>query len=206
MRSLFALLFVVFAAAAWAQEPAPDAQIRKITDEVIAFAKQEKLAPGANQRRLDALVQDEVLPHFDFTRMTALAVGRNWSKASVEQRKALADEFRDLLVRTYSSALASYSNQEVEVKPLRAGADDADVTVRTLVRQPGIAPISIDYSMMKSGGRWKVYDVVVGGISLVTNYRETFNAEIRQRGIDGLIKALASKNRAHVARAGTDAS
>jgi phospholipid transport system substrate-binding protein len=127
--------------------------------------------------------------------MTALAVGRNWPKASAEQQKMLIGEFRTLLVHTYSSALATYKNQVIEFKPLRAAAGATDVTVRTQVKQPGTEPVSIDYSMEKTPGGWKVYDVVVGGVSLVTNYRETFNAEIRDGGVDGLIKSLASKNR-----------
>ena len=202
MRPVFVLLFSLFAAAVSAQDLAPDAQVKRITSEVIAMAKQDQGIRAGGGDRLKALIDTEVLPHFDFSRMTALAVGRNWSKASVEQQQALTGEFRNLLVRTYSSALSSYSNQEVEVKPLRAAPDETDVTVRTLVRQPGLAPISIDYSMMKTAGGWKVYDVVIGGISLVTNYRETFNTEIRKRGIDGLIKALASKNHSRDAQAG----
>ena len=136
-----------------------------------------------------------MLPHFNFSRMTALAVGRNWPKANPEQQKLLTNEFRNLLVRTYSSALATYKNQVIEFKPLRAAAGDTEVTVRTQVKQSGSESVSIDYAMEKASDGWKVYDVVVGGVSLVTNYRETFNAEIRDGGIDGLIKSLASKNR-----------
>lgn len=136
-----------------------------------------------------------MLPHFDFSRMTALAMGRNWPKANPEQQKSLTNEFRTLLVRTYSTALSTYKNQVIEFKPLRAAAGDTEVTVKTQVKQPGTEPISIDYGMEKTPNGWKVYDVVVGGVSLVTNYRETFNAEIRDGGIDGLIKSLASKNR-----------
>jgi phospholipid transport system substrate-binding protein len=136
--------------------------------------------------------------------MTALAVGRNWSKASAEQQKALTNEFRTLLVRTYSSALTTYRNQVIEFKPLRAAAGDTDVTVRTQVKQPGTESISIDYGMEKTPDGWKAYDVVVGGVSLVTNYRETFNAEIRDGGVDGLIKSLASKNRSLESKGGSN--
>ena len=195
MRLFFALCFSLFAAAVSAQNLAPDAQVKKITDEVIGVIKQDKDIRAGNQKKINELVDAKVLPHFSFSRMTALAVGRNWPKASAEQQKILTSEFRTLLVRTSSTALSSYKNQVIEFKPLRAAAGDADVTVRTQVKQPGTEPISIDYSMEKTPSGWKVYDVVVGGVSLVTNYRETFNAEIRDGGVDGLIKSLASKNR-----------
>ena len=195
MKSVFALCFFFFAAAVSAQDLAPDAQVKKITDEVIGVIKQDKDIQGGNQKKIDDLVDAKVLPYFNFSHMTALAVGRNWPKASAEQQKMLTSEFRTLLVRTYSSALSTYKNQVIEFKPLRAAAADTDVTVRTQVKQPGAEPINIDYSMEKIPSGWKVYDVAVGGVSLVTNYRETFNAEIRDGGVDSLIKSLASKNR-----------
>jgi len=195
MKVVIALCFSVFAAAVSAQDLAPDAQVKKITDEVIGVIKQDKDIQGGNQKKINDLVDAKVLPYFNFSHMTALAVGRNWPKASAEQQKMLTSEFRTLLVRTYSSALSTYKNQVIEFKPLRAAAADTDVTVRTQVKQPGAEPISIDYSMEKIPSGWKVYDVAVGGVSLVTNYRETFNAEIRDGGVDSLIKSLASKNR-----------
>ena len=149
------------------------------------------------------MVDAKALPYFNFGRMTALAVGPSWRKASVEQQEALTSEFRTLLVRTYSSALSTYRNQVIAFQPLRAAAGDNDVTVRTLVKQPGTAPNSIDYGIEKTPSGWKVYDVVVGGVSLVTNYRETFNAEIHEGGLDGLIKSLASKNHAQEVQAGS---
>jgi phospholipid transport system substrate-binding protein len=185
----------LFAAAVAAQDLAPDALVKKISNEVLDIIKQDKDIRAGNQNKINELVDAKVLPHFNFSRMTALAVGRNWPKASAEQQKALTGEFRTLLVRTYSSALTTYKNQVIEFKPLRSAAGDTDVTVRTQVRQPGSEPVGIDYSMEKTPGGWMVYDVVVGGVSLVTNYRETFNAEIRDGGVDGLIKSLASKNR-----------
>jgi phospholipid transport system substrate-binding protein len=194
MKLFFALCFSLFAAAVSAQDLAPDAQVKKITEEVIGIIKQDQDIRAGNQKKINELVDAKVLPHFNFSHMTALAVGRNWPKASADQQKALTSEFRTLLVHTYSSALSTYKNQVIEVKPLRAAAGDTDVAVRTQVKQPGTEPVSIDYSMEKTPGGWKVYDVVVGGVSLVTNYRETFNAEIRDGGVDGLIKSLASKN------------
>ena len=195
MKLFSVLCLSLFAAAVSAQDLAPDVQVKKITDEVIGIIKRDKDIRAGNQEKVNELVDAKVLPYFNFGRMTALAVGRNWPMASAEQRKALTSEFRTLLVRTYSSALSAYRNQVIEFMPLRAAAGDTDVTVRTRVEQPGTAPISIDYSMEKTPGGWKVYDVVVGGVSLVTNYRETFNTEIHNGGVDGLIKSLASKNR-----------
>jgi phospholipid transport system substrate-binding protein len=127
--------------------------------------------------------------------MTALAVGVHWRKANVEQRKRLTGEFKTLLVRTYASALASYSTQKFDYRPLRAKPTDTDVTVNVRILQPGQQPVTIDYDMEKRPGGWKVWDVRVGGISLVANYRTEFDTLIRDSGVDGLIKALQTKNR-----------
>jgi phospholipid transport system substrate-binding protein len=195
LRIVFTLCFLFFATAVSAQGLAPDAQVKSITNEVLGVIKQDKDIQAGDQKKINELVDAKVLPHFNFSRMTALAVGRNWPKATPEQQKALTGEFRTLLVRTYSSALSTYKNQVIEFKPLRPAGADTEVMVRTQVKQPGAEPVSIDYSMEQTSAGWKVYDVVVGGVSLVTNYRETFNTEIRDGGVDGLIKSLASKNR-----------
>jgi phospholipid transport system substrate-binding protein len=196
MMKIFLLLcFSLFATAVGAQDIAPDALIKSISDEVIGIIKQDKDIKAGNREKINQLVDAKVLPHFNFNHMTALAMGRNWPKASAAQQAALVDEFRNLLVRTYSGALSTYKNEVIEFKPLRASPGDTDVTVKSQVKRPGTEPINIDYSMEKTAGNWKVYDVVVGGVSLVTNYRESFNAEIRASGVDGLIKSLASKNR-----------
>jgi phospholipid transport system substrate-binding protein len=193
--SLLPFLLTLFASPALAQDVAPDVLVKSVTQEVIGIIKQDKDIQAGNQRKTVALVEDKVLPHFNFGRMTALAMGQNWRKATPEQQKQLVEQFRTLLVRTYSTALAAYRNQVIEFKPLRAAAADADVTVRSDVKQPGGEPVTIDYSMEKTPGGWKVYDVAIGGVSLVTTYRDTFTNEIRTSGIDGLIKALADKNR-----------
>ena len=203
IKLLFALCFALFATAAGAQDLAPDVLIKSISDDVIGIIKQDKDIKAGDRTKINALVDAKVLPHFDFNRMTALAVGRNWPKANAAQQKALVTEFRNLLVRTYSGALAAYKNERIEFKPLRAAAADADVTVRTQVKRPGTEPVSIDYSMQKTPAGWKVYDVAVGGVSLVTNYRDSFNAEIRDSGVDGLIKSLASKNSSLEPQVGT---
>ena len=195
MKLFVALCVSFFATTVWAQDLAPDALVKKISDEVISIVKQDKDMQSGNQKKIIDLVDAKVLPYFNFSHMTALAMGRNWPKANAGQQKTLTAEFRNLLVRTYSSALATYKNQVIEFQPLRAAAGAADVTVKTQVKQAGTEPVSIDYSMEKTPAGWKVYDVVVGGVSLVTNYRETFNAEISKAGVDGLIKSLASKNR-----------
>jgi phospholipid transport system substrate-binding protein len=195
MKSFIALCFSLFATAAPAQGPAPDMQIKQLTNDVIEIIKQHNGANPDRQKKMNELVDARVLPHFDFGRMTALATGNNWSKASAEQQKALTREFRTLLVRSYASALSTYRNQAFEFKPVRAAGGDTEITARTQVKQAGSEPINIDYSMAKTPRGWMVYEIVVGGVSLVTNYRETFNAQIRDSGVDGLIKSLASKNR-----------
>ena len=141
-----------------------------------------------------ALIETKVLPHFNFQAMTASAVGRNWDKASAEQKARLIEEFKTLLVRTYSSALAAYSNQKFDFRPLRAKPTDTDVTVNVRVMQSGTQPVTIDYDMEKRPNGWKVWDVRVGGVSLVANYRTEFDNLVRDSGVDGLIKALQAKN------------
>jgi phospholipid transport system substrate-binding protein len=205
IRLISAFCLFLFAALAGAQAVAPDALIKSISDDVIGIIKNDKDIKAGDRSKINALVDAKVLPHFNFARMTALAMGRNWNKANAAQREALVNEFRNLLVRTYSGALSTYRDEVIEFKPLRAGAADTDVTVRTRVKRPGSAPVGIDYSMEKIAGGWKVYDVVVGGVSLVTNYRDNFNAEIRNGGVDGLIKSLADKNRSLDPQAGAAA-
>lgn len=173
---------------------APDAMVKRVADEVVAIIKADPLVKAGDQARIREVVEAKLLPSLDFTRMTALAMGRNWRAATDTQKQQLEDQFRTLLVRTYSGALSQYQNEELKTKPLRAGADDTDVTVRTEVIRAGRPPIQIDYGMEKKPDGWKVYDVIVGGVSLVTNYREEFNAQIQEGGVDGLIAALAQKN------------
>jgi phospholipid transport system substrate-binding protein len=175
--------------------PEPDMLVKEVTQEVIGIIKQDRDIQAGNSRKTVALVEQKVLPHFNFTRMTALAMGVNWRKATPDQQKLLVDEFRILLVRTYSTALSAYRNQTIEFKSLRAPPADADVVVRSEVRQSGTEPVSIDYSMEKTPVGWKVYDIAVGGVSLVATYRDTFAGEVRNGGVEGLIKSLEGKNR-----------
>ena len=181
--------------AATAQELTPDVLVRTVTEDVISVIKQDREIQAGNAKKTIALVEERVLPHFNFTRMTALAMGANWRKATPEQQKVVVTEFRTLLVRTYSTALSAYRNQIIEVMPLRAKPGDSDVVVRSMVKQSGADPVTIDYAMEKTPDGWKVYDVAIGGVSLVTTYRDTFANEVRAGGVDGLIQALAEKNR-----------
>jgi phospholipid transport system substrate-binding protein len=200
-KMLSALALFAFASLAFGQDGAPDALVKSITQDVLSVLKQ-KDAQGSDPKRIANVIETKVLPHFELTRMTQLAMGRNWRAASPEQQKVLTSEFMTLLVRTYSTALATYRDQVIDVKPLRAAADATDVTVKSDVKRPGAQPIAIDYDLGRTSSGWKVYDVKVGGVSLVTTYRETFASEIRENGIDGLIKSLATKNRQSDARFG----
>lgn len=190
-----ALCFGLFSLPVLAEELAPDALVKKVTDEVLTIVRADKDLQNGNTKKAIELVETKVLPHFNFSRMTALALGREWSKATPEQKTKLTGEFRTLLVRTYSNALTAYKNQTVEYKAFKMQAGDTDVTVRTQINQPGGKPIGLDYALDKQADGWKVYDVVVAGVSLVTNYRESFTQEIRANGVDGLISTLATKNK-----------
>jgi phospholipid transport system substrate-binding protein len=176
-------------------EEAPDALVKRVATEVTNIIKSDKDIQAGNRQKVKELLETKLVPNFDFERMTALAMGRNWSKATPEQQKQLTSEFQSLLVRTYSGALANYRDNQIDYKPLRMNPGDTEVVVKTQVIQPGGSPVPIDYSMEKKGESWKAYDVTVGGVSLVTNYREEFNNAIKTSGVDGLIKQLAEKNR-----------
>ena len=184
-----------------AQEVSPDALLSAATAEVIAIIKQQKDPLAGNSTRIAELVESKILPLFDFTRMTQIAVARNWRIATPEQQKALTAEFRTLLVRTYSTALSNYRDQVIEFKRLRAAPEDIEVTVKSVIKQPGTDALTMDYSMEKVAAGWKVYDIKIDGISLIANYRETFAEKVREGGVDGLIKALADKNRPGDSRA-----
>ena len=183
-----------------AAQESPDALVKKNTTEILAAIKADKDLAAGNQKKIEKLADEKILPLFNFVRMTQLAVGRNWKDASDAQKKSLIDEFRTLLVRTYSMSLTQYRNQSIDVKPTKMVAADTEVIVKTQIVQPGGQPIPIDYSMEKSGDSWKVYDVLIDGVSLVTNYRSSFNTEIQKSGIDGLIKSLSDRNSKNAAQ------
>ena len=195
-KTLATLTAVLALGAAQAQElMPPDVLVKNVTLEVVDLIAKDKEIRGGNRAKLIGLINDKVLPHFNFTSMAALAMGQSWNKATPEQKKRVTEEFKTLLVRTYASALAAYSDQKFDFRPLRARPGDTDVTVNVRVLQPGTQPVPIDYSMEKTASGWKVYDVMVGGVSLVANYRTEFNNVVRESGIDGLVKNLAAKNR-----------
>jgi len=180
---------------AYAQQVAPDAFVRRVTDEVLATMRDDKDVRAGKPEKIAAVVQEKILPYFDFRRATQIAVGAGWRQATPAQRDALTAQFQTLLVRTYSGALANYRGQTIDVLPARVQAGDDEVTIRCKVRQSGDAPITIDYYMARAGDTWKVFDISVDGMSLVLNYRTSFSQEIANRGIDGLIDRLAAKNR-----------
>lgn len=179
-----------------ADVPAPDVLIKDTVREVLDIVRNDKDLRSGNQKKMLELVDAKVLPHFNFEHMTKLAVGKSWRTATPEQKQALMSEFRIMLVRTYTKAFTSYRDQTVEVKPFKLDAAATEVTVKTAIVKPGSQqPILVDYDMEKSPAGWKVYDLTVEGVSLVTSYRGTFADQIQQVGIDGLIKTLADKNK-----------
>jgi len=199
--ALSALVGIVtsWAAPAFAQDT-PDATVKHVAEETLAAVRSDPQIQAGNQARIREVVEAKLVPHFDFTRITALAMGKNWRTATPEQQKRLTEEFRSLLVRTYSGALSQYRDEKVDYKPLRMNAGDNEVIVRTAVLRSSGSPVPIDYSMEKTPEGWKCYDVVVGGVSLVTNYRDEFNAQIQKGGVDGLIKTLADRNKGGAAK------
>jgi phospholipid transport system substrate-binding protein len=195
ISGLLAAWLVGFPAAA-AAEVSPDTLVDNTAQEVLSIVRQDKELRAGNMAKILDLVEAKVLPHFNFTRMTRLAMGKNWNKATPQQQEELVKEFRTLLVRTYSNALSTHSDYKIKVEPLRSKAGDTDTTVKTKVMQDNGQPVDIDYSMEKTGDGWKVYDVTVAGVSLVTNYRSTFNSQVREGGVEKLLKTLGDKNRA----------
>ena len=192
----------VITVAAFAQAIAPDVLIKSVTNDVLEIVRKDKDIQSGNTKKAIDLVEAKVLPHFNFTRMTQLAMAREWRQASPAQQKALVEEFRTLLVRTYSKALTEYKNQTVDYKPFSMKAGETDVRVRTEIKQPGAGKnIGMDYYLEKNGSDWKVYDIEVADVSLITNYRSSFSTEVRNNGIDGLIKSLQAKNKSNEAAA-----
>ncbi|HTQ76790.1 MAG TPA: ABC transporter substrate-binding protein [Burkholderiales bacterium] len=191
-----ALLFLGASALCAASSPVtpPDALVKQVTLEVVGVIQHDPDMKAGDRKKVIAVIEQKVLPHFNFDAMTASAVGHNWRSATPQQKARLTEEFKTLLVRTYASALASYSGQKFEFRPLRAKPTDTDVTVNVRVLQPGTQPVQLDYDMEKHPSGWKVWDVRVGGISLVANYRTEFDNAVREGGLDGLIRKLQAKN------------
>jgi phospholipid transport system substrate-binding protein len=191
----FFLSWLLAIAPAQAQETRPDVLLKTMSDEVIAELRKDKALQAGDSTKIAALVETKIVPHFDFRRITQIAVGTGWRRATPEQQEKLTQEFKTLLVRTYSGALAGYRNQTIEFRPLHAKPADTEVTVRSQIRQPGAESIVIEYDLARTGPEWKVFDVRINGISLVATYRTAFAEEVSNRGLDGLISLLARKNR-----------
>ena len=194
-RLLFSLACGLFiASGAIAQEQKPDELVKQVTDDVMkAIQSDKQLAAGDKQKAL-RLAEEKILPHVDFEEATRLAVGRSWRQASAEQRKQLTNEFRRMLLRTYSNAISAYQGQQMKVLPLHMKAGETDVAVRNQYIRPGQQPVLVDYQMHKVGDAWKIYDIIVEGVSLVLTYRSEFDAVVKESGVDGLIKRIATKN------------
>ena len=186
---------LAFSGASMAADEAPDALVKRLTQEILDTAKSDKDIQAGNQKRVYDLVENKVLPYIDFSRMTALAAGKSWRDATPEQQKQLTNEFRTLLVFTYSGAISQIKDQRVEFKPMRAAPEDTEVEVRSQVIQTRGEPIQLNYRLAKAAGGWKIYDINVLGAWLVETYKGTFTAEITKSGIDGLIKTLSEKNK-----------
>jgi phospholipid transport system substrate-binding protein len=204
-RRLIALLLLTAFLTAFdvrAQTSSPDVLVRNTTEEVLSIVRNDKDIKAGKVDRIVNLIEEKVAPHFDFTRMTRLAVGRAWRDATPAQREALIKEFRSLLVRSYSAAFTAYTGVSVEYRPFRFNAGETEATVQTLIKLPGGAePVAVDYDMALTPAGWKVYDVRVAGASLIINYRNLFAMEIDRGGIDGLIKSLINRNSANTSTA-----
>jgi phospholipid transport system substrate-binding protein len=197
------ILFVglmMFACSVVAQATVPaDVFVKSVADDVLAIVKKDKAIQNGDQEKIFALAEEKIVPNFNFDHVCKLVLGKNFSKATKEQQDAFEREFRSLLIRTYASALSKYRNQTIEYKPLRDAVDDKDVVVKTQILQPGGQPLAVDYSLEQVGDVWKVYDITIEGVSLVTNYRGQFSNEVRQGGMDSLIQKLADKNKSNAA-------
>nr|WP_230412213.1 ABC transporter substrate-binding protein [Undibacterium hunanense] len=185
----------LFGGNAMAQQEAPDVLVKRISQEIIDLAKNDKEIQAGNQKRVYDMVESKILPYIDFPRMTSLAAGKSWKEATPDQQKQLTNEFRTLLVFTYSGAISQIKDQRVEFKPLRAAPDDTEVEVRSQVIQTRGEPIQLNYRLEKLASGWKIFDINVLGAWLVETYKGSFSAEITKSGIDGLIKTLAEKNK-----------
>ncbi len=198
--SILFLGLMMFACSVLAQATVPaDVFVKSVADDVLAIVKKDKAIQSGDQEKIFALAEEKIVPNFNFDHVCKLVLGKNFSKATKDQQDAFEREFRSLLIRTYASALSKYRNQTIEYKPLRDSADDKDVVVKTQILQPGGQPLAVDYSLEQVGDVWKVYDITIEGVSLVTNYRGQFSNEVRQGGMDGLIQKLADKNKSNAA-------
>ena len=195
-RFFIGLSLLCFASASFAAE-APDELVKRTAEDVLTIIKTDKDIQAGNQEKLFALTEEKILPNFKFDKVSRLVLGKNWTKATPDQKTAFQSEFKSLLLRTYATALSKYKNQTIEYAPLRMADGATTASVKTSIVQSGGQPIAVNYTLEKQAdATWKVYDIVIEGVSLVTNYRGQFAQEIRQNGLDSLIKKLANKNKA----------
>lgn len=192
-KFFIALSLVCISNVAWAIE-APDALVKRTAEDVLAIVKADADIRAGDQAKIFALAEEKILPNFNFERVSRLVLGKNWTRATAEQKAGFQKEFRTLLLRTYATALSKYKDQEIEFLPLRMTEGAKTASVKTKIIQPGGQPIQVDYALAQEDNTWKVYDIVIEGVSLVTNYRGQFSQEVRQNGLDSLIKKLADKN------------
>lgn len=189
------LVLNLFTANMACAEIGPDALVKQTADDVIAVVKTDKDIQAGNKQKIYALAEEKIMPNFDFDRVSRMVLGKAWKAATPEQQAVFQKEFRTLLLRTYAVALGKYKDQIIEYRPLKAEPNAKNVTVKTQILQTGGQPVAVDYSLVKNPEGWKVYDIVIESVSLVTNYRSQFSSEIRQNGIDSLNKKLAEKNK-----------
>ena len=190
-----ALCFMAWVPGGFAAPDDATVLVKRTTEKMLSTLEARRAEVNRNPAIIFDMVDDILAPHFDFQKITQGALGPNWRAATPTQQQALMDAFKQVLVRTYARSLLNYSGQEVRYLPVKTGDRDNTVTVSTEVREPGAAPIPIDYRMYHNGAGWKVYDVIISNASLVSNYRQSFSTEIRQKGIDGLIAKLEEMNR-----------
>ncbi|MGV0998377.1 MAG: MlaC/ttg2D family ABC transporter substrate-binding protein [Fluviibacter sp.] len=196
LRTLFAGLCFLLATSAFAAMLPPDQLVKQITQETYVYVNQDAALQKGDTSKLIDWAEKSVLTSFDFHRMTTLAVGKDWRQATPEQKKLLVQEFRLLLIRTFANGFVGLKKEQtLEYKPFKMDADERDVIVKMLILRPGVKPLDVNFSLEKSADSWKVYDIMIAGVSLVTNYRDSFSQEIHANGVDGLIKLLANKNK-----------
>jgi phospholipid transport system substrate-binding protein len=194
MSRFLLIAALLFSAAGWAAQDAATALVKEVSERMLSALERREAEIDRNPALIYDLVDDILVPHFDFNKITQAAVGRHWRQASAAQRQALTEGFREVLIRTYAQALLSYSGEEIRYLPVKPGRRESTVTVSTEVREPGGPPVAVDYRMYLKGQKWMVYDVVIDNVSLISNYRDSFNTRIRRDGIDGLIQRLAEMN------------
>ena len=193
-KKIFFFIALIFVSINLFANIGPDELVRKTADDVISIIKQDKDIQAGDTNKIYKLAEEKILPNFDFERISRLVLGKAWRTATDDQKTQFKYEFKNLLLRTYAVALSKYKDQKIEYKPLRMKPTDEIVTVKTEIIQSGAQPIDVDYALAKQDNSWLVIDIIIEGVSLVTNYRSQFASEIKRNGMDSLIKELANKN------------